>query len=242
MAGNMNVTLDIVYHSQFYFLPLRTPEGRLFGVELITNFVGVDAPVRIPTELISPYITPEQELKLFREKLSLLVNHQDFFKAQQLVTWLNISEEIVNAIPDTPELITLIDQLPFLAFTITESFNDLNLGADNLKLRTFSRRFPLVLANFGAGVITTKPILDGLFTAVMLDRAFIQKQLHARSFAPFMLAILSQLTPFCRDMIIAGIDDEAALSKAAPLGFRAMQGGFWPAVPVDSLSELILRP
>ncbi|MCT4713051.1 EAL domain-containing protein [Enterobacteriaceae bacterium H11S18] len=238
----MIVSLDIVYHSQFYFMPLRTPEGLLYGAELITNFVGVDSPVRIPTGLISPYITAEQELALFKEKLSLLGNYEKIFQCRELVIWLNISEEIVSAILSTPELIARLKQLSFIALTINENFSDLNLGNDNLRLRELGRHFPLALANFGAGIATTKSIFDGVFTSVRLDRAFIQKQLPAKSFVPFMMAIRAQLSPFCRDMLVAGIDDEAARSRVAPLGFSAMQGGLWPAVPVDSLSKLIPLP
>lgn len=234
----MIVSLDILYRSQFYFLPMRAPEGHLYGVELTTNFFGMDAPVRIPTELIVPHITAEQELSLFEEQLSFLETQQQRLNAAQLVSWLNISVIIVDAILSQPELITRISRLSFLSFTINETFADINLGRDNNRLRKLGQLFPLILANFGAGIATTKPIFDGLFSGVMLDKAFVQKQIHADSFVPFMQAILAQLSPFCHAMLIAGIDDEAARSKACSLGFTAMQGSLWPAVAGDSLAGL----
>lgn len=239
-AGKMIVSLDIVYHSQFYFHPLRFPEGKLFGVELITNFTTVDASVRIPTELIIPHITQEQELILFHEKLSLLRSHQHFFVDQALVAWVNISESIVDTILLSPEIIVCIQRLPFIKLTINESYTGLNLGRANLQLNKLSQHFPLVLANFGAGIATTTSIIDGLFGSIMLDKNFVQKHIHSRSFVPFMQAILGQISPFCSEFLIAGIDDEHSLMKAQPLGFTAMQGNLWPAVPAQTLSSLLV--
>ncbi|WP_435930095.1 EAL domain-containing protein [Dryocola sp. BD613] len=236
----MIVSLDIVYRSHFCFLPMRLPEGQLFALQIITNFVGADTPVRIPTELVLPHINAEQQLELFCEKLSLLENHQDFFMTQPLPAWVNINENIADAILSCPPLITRIGRLPFITLTVNESFADLNLGNDNLRLREISQLFSLALEDFGAGIATTRPIVDGLFTSVMLDKGFIHKQIHEHSFIPFMQAITDQLSPFCRALVIAGIDDEASRAKALLPGFSAMQGNLWPAVPPESLTELLL--
>lgn len=80
----MIVSLDIVYRSHFYLQPAFKPEGLLFGIELITNFIGVDTPVRIPTELVLPHISAEQELTLFCEKIALLENYQDLLMTQKI--------------------------------------------------------------------------------------------------------------------------------------------------------------
>ena len=236
----MIVSLDIVYHSHFCFLPVRLPEGQLFAVQIITNFVGVDAPVRIPTELVLPHINAEQEVDLFCEKLSLLEKYQDFFMVQPLQAWVNINENIADAILSRQALISRLGRLPFIELTINENFADLNLGSGNLRLREISKLFPLALEDFGAGIATTKSIFDGLFTSVMLDKGFVHKQIHEHTFIPFMQAITDQLSPFCRDLIIAGIDDEASRAKACLPGFSAMQGNLWPAVPPESLAELLL--
>lgn len=236
----MIVSLDTVYHSQFYFLPMRSSQGKLFGVELITNFMTADATVCIPTEFVISHITAQQQLSLFCEGISLLESHQHLFITQDFVAWININNDIVDAILKSPELISHIKRLPFIKLTINESYQDLNLGKDNLQLREVSQHFPLVLANFGAGVATMKSIFDGLFSAIMLDRAFVHKQIHSRSFVPFMQAIIGQVSPFFCSLLIAGIDDEESLLKAQQLEFSAMQGSLWPAVPAQSLSSLLL--
>jgi len=53
----MILVFDAQYRSDFSFNPVYLPGGELLGVELIVNFVGIDAPVRIPTEIVAPVIT-----------------------------------------------------------------------------------------------------------------------------------------------------------------------------------------
>ncbi|WP_435948019.1 hypothetical protein [Dryocola sp. BD586] len=160
--------------------------------------------------------------------------------AQQILAWININEHIADAILSQPDLITRIGRLPFIELMVNESFADLNLGGDNPRLRELGKLFPLALGNFGAGIATTRSIFDGLFASVMLDKGFIHKQIHESSFIPFMQAITDQISPFCRALLIAGIDDEEARAKARVLRFTAMQGNLWPAVPAESLTDLLL--
>ncbi|WP_151996128.1 EAL domain-containing protein [Buttiauxella massiliensis] len=233
----MILLLDAQYRSDFYFQPVYLPKGEVLGVELLVNFVGVDAPVRIPTELVTPVIKSEQQLILFHEQIELLENYQEFFKAQSMVVWVNISAVIVDEILANPALTSRLAQLPFIEFSINENFPELNCGNENTRLVTMCKHYSLVLANFGAGVATTKPIFDGLFKRVFMDKLFIHKQIKQRSFEPFMLAMLAQLTPFCQTLVITGIDDDSARKKVLSLTTFAMQGNCWPAIAPKALTD-----
>lgn len=233
----MILALDAQYRSDFYFNPVYLPGGEVLGVELIANFVGVDAPVRIPTELVMPVITAEQQLILFKEKIELIENYQEFFKAQSIVVWLNISVVIVDDIFASAELASRLACLPFIEFSISENFPELNLGKENVRLVTLSKRYPLALANFGAGIATTKSLFDGIFKRVFLDKAFIHKQIKQHSFEPFMLAMLAQLSPVCQTLIITGIDNEVARQKVLSLTAFGMQGNLWPAITPQALTD-----
>ncbi|MGB7799962.1 EAL domain-containing protein [Buttiauxella sp.] len=233
----MILVLDAQYRSDFYFQPVYLPDGEVLGVELIVNFVGVDAPVRIPTELVAPVIKSEQQLILFSEQIELLENYQTFFMAQSLVVWVNISAVIADAILINTELASRLAQLPFIEFTINENFPELNRGNENARLMAMSKHYPLALANFGAGIATSKPIFDGLFKRVFFDKTFIHKQIKQRSFEPFMLAMLAQLSPFCQTLTISGIDDEAARQKVLSFAAFAMQGNLWPVIAPAKLAE-----
>lgn len=233
----MILLLDTQYRSEFYFQPVYLPDGDVLGVELIVNFVGVDAPVRIPTELVAPVIKSEQQLILFSEQIELLENYQTFFKSQSLVVWVNISAVIADAILIDTALSARLSQLPFIEFTLNENFHELNRGNENTRLMAMGKNYPLVLANFGAGIATSKPIFDGIFKRVFLDKAFIHKQITRRSFEPFMLAMLAQLSPFCQTLTITGIDDEVARQKVLSFSAFAMQGNLWPGIAPERLEE-----
>ena len=237
MVGKMILILDTQYRSELYFQPVYLPDGEVLGVELIVNFAGIDAPVRIPTELVTPVIKPEQQLILFSEQIELLENYQAFFNTQSLVVWVNITPIIIDAILIDVELITRLAQLPFIEFTINENFPELNRGNENARLMAMGKHFPLALANFGAGIATSKPIFDGLFKRVFFDKSFIHKQIKQRSFEPFMFAMFAQLSPFCQTLTINGIDDEAARQKVLSIAGFAMQGNLWPGIAPGLLEE-----
>lgn len=75
----MKVLLENLYHSDYYFLPIRDSQQNLVGVELITHFSSDDGTVRIPTTRVIAQLSEEQHWQLFAEKLELLKSCQHFF-------------------------------------------------------------------------------------------------------------------------------------------------------------------
>lgn len=231
--------LDIAYQSELLLLPARHDSGALTGLEIVVNFVGVDNQVRIPTELVRPYLTPEQELMLFQEQLAMLDSCKLFFIQQQLTAWINISPAIVEYLIMEQNGVSICEQHPWLEFTINENYPDLNKGNMNTALMDFALRFPLVLGNFGAGDASTKAIFDGMFKRVALDKNFIQQHLTDNTFELLLRAIVTQVSPYCQSLMVAGVDDDVALQRLSVFGFSAMQGNLWPAVPLERITSLV---
>lgn len=229
----MIASLDELYHSELFFLPVMDENARLVGLEIIATFAAEDGAVRMPTELVAPRLSVEEQYCLFVEKLALLETCQHFFIQHKLIAWLNLPPAISDLLLDS-ELFSRAARFPFLEF-------GLNQGKNNETLANLAMHFPLMLANFGAGEASTKAIFDGLFKRVMLDKNFIQQRAEMISFEPFMHAIVAQISSSCESLMIAGIDNEAMFSRAAPLGFSAFQGGLWPPVPVSQLIKLVQR-
>ncbi len=65
----MIVSLDNLYHSEFSFLPARSEKGDLEFVDIITSFASAHGDVRIPTELVLPRMSDDEQCRLFVEKL-----------------------------------------------------------------------------------------------------------------------------------------------------------------------------
>ncbi|MGY5957340.1 EAL domain-containing protein [Kosakonia sp.] len=234
----MIVSLDDTYRSELLLLPAKKRNGMLQGLEIIVNFVGLDSNVRAPTELVAPRLTASETLELFTEQLALLETCQLFFIQHQLIAWINISPHIVEALLSDEQLAASVNKFPFLELMINENFPCLNKGNENQILSLLAKQYPLVLANFGTGAASTKAIFDGLFKGVMFDKNFVHQRLSSSSFEPFIRAIVSQIEPYCRSIMIAGIDDELALKRIAPFPFSAIQGAMWPAVTVPMLTSL----
>lgn len=237
----MIVTLNNPYQSELLLLPARNIAGELQGLEILANFVSVGADVRIPTELVKPHLTAEDELTLFKEKLDLLDSCKLFFVQHQLIAWINITPVISEYLLTDRNAGAILDRYPFLEFTVNENYPGLNNGKDDLMLARMAIHFPMVLADFGAGAASNKAIFDGLFTRVALDKGFIQQRVAEFSFEPFMRAILAQISPYCLSVMIAGVDDEEVLRRVMPFRFSAMQGNLWSAVPASQVTTLVQR-
>ncbi|HCL5257222.1 TPA: anti-FlhDC factor YdiV [Salmonella enterica] len=236
----MIASLDELYHSELFFLPVMDENARLVGLEIIATFATEDGAVRMPTELVAPRLSVEEQCCLFVEKLALLETCQHFFIQHKLIAWLNLPPAISGLLLDS-ELFSRAARFPFLELAINENYPGLNQGKENETLANLAIHFSLMLANFGAGEASTKAIFDGLFKRVMLDKNFIQQRAEMISFEPFMHAIVAQLSSSCESLMIAGIDNAAMFARAAPLGFSAFQGGLWPPVPVSQLIKLVQR-
>lgn len=235
----MIVTLNTSYKSDLLLLPARNSAGELKGLEITAHFVEVGSDVRIPTELIVPYLSPDDELALFQEKLCLLETCKLFFIQHNLNAWVNITPSIVDFLLTDRNAFSIFERFPFLELAVNETYPGLNNGKDDPMLARMAIHFPLMLADFGAGAITTKPIFYGLFGRIMLDRSFVQQRAGSLSFDPFMRAILSQISPYCQAVMVAGIDDHAVLQHVLPFNFSAMQGSLWPAVAAEQVTTLV---
>ncbi|MDN8600062.1 EAL domain-containing protein [Citrobacter sp. S2-9] len=235
----MIVSLDNPYHSDLWFLPARSEKGDLVGVEIIANFVSDDGSVRMPTELVIPRLSPEEQCRLFEEKLSLIEACQHFFIQQKLNAWIKLTPAVVEALFYDDEFTSRVKRFSFIELMINENYPELNRGKENPQLAKLAAQFPLILANFGAGDSSMKAIFDGLFKRVVLDKSFVQHRAMSVSFEPFMQAIVSQISSCCDSVMIAGIDTEEMRARVTSLGFSALQGCLWPAVAVGQLTSLV---
>lgn len=235
----MIISLDNTYCSQLFFLPARNTEEQLVGLKVVSHFSDLNNHVRIPTSLVLPRLTPQEEITLFQEKLALLMTYQFFFLQHGLKAWIAIPPGVVDALLTQDDLAAEALRFPFLELAVSESFPALDEINEQHPLAQLSQRFPLVLSDFGSGEASTKAVFAGLFSRVVLDRNFVQRQLKSASFEPFMRAIVSQIQPCCQAIMISGVDDESTRHRVEPFGFSGMLGSLWPVVSESSLITLV---
>ena len=235
----MIVSLDNTYCSQLFFLPARNSDGQLVGLKIVSQFSGIDNDIRIPTGLVLPRLTPQQEITLFEEKLALLNNCQLFFLQHNLKAWITIPPGLVDVLLADAELAASAQRFPFLELAVSESFPGLNQIDDQHPLAQLSLYFPLVFSDFGSGDASPRAVFSGLFSRVVLDRNFVQRQARSASFEPFMRAIVTQIQPYCQGIMISGVDDDNTRQRVASYGFSGMLGSLWPVVAESSLITLV---
>ncbi|PAC36021.1 anti-FlhDC factor YdiV, partial [Salmonella enterica] len=161
----MIASLDELYHSELFFLPVMDENARLVGLEIIATFAAEDGAVRMPTELVAPRLSVEEQYCLFVEKLALLETCQHFFIQHKLIAWLNLPPAISDLLLLDSELFPRAARFPFLELAINENYPGLNQGKNNETLANLAMHFPLMLANFGAGEASTKAIFCLLYTS-----------------------------------------------------------------------------
>lgn len=235
----MIISLDNTYCSQLFFLPARNNEGRLVGLKIVSQFSGLENHVRIPTSLVLPRLTPQQEMTLFEEKLALVNKCQLFFIQHNLTAWITAPPGIVDALLTHEQLAASVRRFPFLELAVSERFPGLNQVDEHHPLARLCQQIPLALSDFGSGDASTQAVFSGLFRRVVLDRGFVQRQAKSAAFEPFMRAIVTQIQPYCQGIMVAGIDDDNLRQRVAPFGFCGMLGSLWPVVPESSLLTLV---
>lgn len=115
--------------------------------------------VRIPTELVLPRMSDDEQCRLFAEKLELIETCQHFFIQRKVSVWINLTPAVAHTLLSDAEYASQIERFSFLELAINESYPELNKGKDNPTLAALAARFPLILQNYGAGGISTRAIL-----------------------------------------------------------------------------------
>lgn len=234
----MKISLDNNYHSELYFLPARNYQNKLISLTVFTNFVSDDGQVRIPTELVIPRMSGEQQYRLLRSNWTSS-NVVSIFMQHNLLAWVYLSAPIAESLLNDDETLMRILRLSFIELLINENDVEIARGVINPSLIALSHQFALVLANFGAGELSTKAIFEDLFKRVIFDKSFVHKQSSRLSFEPFIRAIIAQISVHTESLMVCGIDSDKLFQQVMPFHFFAMQGGLWPAVATKHVTTLV---
>lgn len=208
------------------FMPAYRSDNQLMGLELLScasvNGGYQSAPV----------------CDLFADRIALLEDNRAILTRLQVPIWLKIDERIVVRMMEDPAWVTRLQALPFLTLMLEEAFPGLSYGNSNLRLLWLKQRFPLALANLGAGHSTHRPIFDRIFRDVFLNADFVDDRASRATFTAFARAIIRHLGPCCDALMVAGIDDMARYETVRDLPFTAMRGLLWPGFTPEQLPSL----
>lgn len=208
------------------FMPAWRPDNQLMGLELL-SWPSVNGECQNASAC-----------DLFAARIALLEDNRAALIRLQVPLWLKIDDRIVVQMMQHPTWVARLQALPFLTLMLEENFPGLSYGNSNLRLLWLKQRFPLALANLGAGHSTHRPIFDRIFRDVFLDADFVDDRARRATFSAFALAIIRHLGPCCDALMVSGIDDMARYETVRDLPFTAMRGLLWPGFTPEQLLDL----
>ena len=233
--NNLSGDMGSAHH---YFKPAYRSDNRLIGMEIMTCFVAHDSSEYLYPAWQAAHLNASQQIALFNEKILLLEDFKALLESRQITIWININDIILTEMMQNIDWITRLQNLSFLTLMIDEDFPGMVYGRNNLRLIWLVEKFPLALANLGAGKSSNRAIFDRLFKHIFLSKEFIHHQVNRPSFVPFANAIIRQIAPFCEALMVSGIDDMTLYHQVKSLNFEAMRGNLWSDITAENISAL----
>ncbi|WP_299996229.1 hypothetical protein [uncultured Cedecea sp.] len=233
--NNLSGDMGSAHH---YFKPAYRFDNRLLGMEIMTRLVANDSSEYLYPAWRAAHLDVNQQMALFNEKILLLENVKPLVESWQITIWISINDIILTEMMQNTEWITRLQNLSFLTLMIDEDFPGIVYGRNNLRLIWLAEKFPLALANLGAGQSSNRAIFDRLFRHIFLSQEFIHHQVNRPSFVPFANAIIRQIAPFCEALMVSGIDDMKLYHQVKSLNFEAVRGNLWPDIAAENISAL----
>lgn len=238
----MKIHLEADYISSTVFYPTYRLDGRLLSVTLQLHFHQISANVSIPQELVLLQLDDEQRLSLLQKKLQVAEKISPFLLEHQINVIIAVDEWMAQAIVDSEFLQHKVAAIAALELEMTEQFAGINSGIENALLKKLHQITPLALANYGAGKANSKAVYDSLFQRIAIDKGFIQQQMGKLSFKPFFNAIVTNIRPYCQQLVVQGVDSAEMMQTIRQFEVDGITSILFPTVSEDTLPTLIVSP
>lgn len=238
----MKIQFDTAFNSSYLCQPIYSNKGKLLAVELICRFASADSKLIMPTELVLNLLNTQQLSRFLSEQAAFARTHARWFETNQVILNISIEEKLANIIIDDVALRDEFKALPFIHFSLNESFPQLSDGKRNLKLAMLKSHFTLWLDGMGSGNANMAPVFDHIFSWVKLDRTLFWELYEGENFTIILPSLLRNLNRFCRNVVIDGLDSTEYFEALNKTEMQGMKGLLWPGVDPTALDHLLESP
>jgi EAL domain-containing protein (putative c-di-GMP-specific phosphodiesterase class I) len=225
---------------RFYtFQPIYQVSGRLLAIELLTAVTHPSAPEkRLSPEDYFEALTIAQRLGVVQEQLELLITWSAFFNQRQLVASVNIDGPTLMEIEKHESIRTLIAQLPWVRFELTEHHA---LPQEEMVAK-MPELGPLWLDDFGSGMANFSALTELRYDYIKLSRELfmlLRASDEGRSMFSMLLALINR---YCNGVIVEGVETEEEWQQVRSSPAMAAQGYFFSRpVPFSELERMALE-
>ncbi|SFM94664.1 EAL domain-containing protein [Izhakiella capsodis] len=238
----MKIHLEADYISSPLFYPTYRPDGTLLSVTLQLHFHQINANVSIPQEVVLLQLDDEQRLSLLQKKLQIAEKISLFLLERQIRIIITVDEWMAQTIVDSEFLQHKVAGIAALELEVTEQFSGINNGIENVLLKKLYQITSLALANYGAGKANSRAVYDSVFQRITIDKSFIQKQIGKLSFDPFFDAILTNVRPYCRQLVVQGVDTVEMMQVIRQFDIDGITSILFTRVCEEALPTLVTAP
>lgn len=222
----------------YTFQPIYQVSGRLLAIELLTAVTHPLAPEkRLSPETYFDAMTIKQRLAIVQEQLELLLQWSPFFHQHQLVASVNIDGPSLIAIQQHAAIRTLIAQLPWVRFELTEHHA---LPQEEM-VAQMPELGPLWLDDFGSGMANFSALTELRYDYIKLSRELfilLRASDEGRSLFSMLLSLINR---YCNGVIVEGVETEEEWRQVQASPAMAAQGYFFSRpLPFSQLETLVL--
>ncbi|HHC4942088.1 TPA: cyclic-guanylate-specific phosphodiesterase [Escherichia albertii] len=218
--------------------PIYQVSGRLMAVELLTVVTHPDNPSqRLPPDRYFAEITISHRMDVVRAQVELWAKKADFFAQHDLLASVNIDGPTLIALRQQPEILRLIECLPWLRFELVEHIR-LPKGSTFASICEFG---PLWLDDFGTGMANFSALSEVRYDYIKIARELFVMLRQSPEGRTLFSQLMHLMNRYCRGVIVEGVETEEEWSDVQNSPAFAAQGWFLsrPA-PIETLDTVVL--
>lgn len=218
-------------HPGFLYEPIVSVSGVILGFELVK-----EKNTKESNEYSEDYALPlsaEEKVKDFFEQVTTACVNESIFIANGFLLSINIDYEIAVHIASNQAIQKVLQQHKYIRLEVSEDFHEFNAGQERPVLQSLAACCPLWLDNFGAGNTSLTLVMSEKFEYIKISKTFFWQHQGTQS----LRKVIAHLRPYCRGIIINGVENSQHIEYLSGSDILAMQGALWLPYSQDELIQ-----
>ncbi|TDS86229.1 EAL domain-containing protein (putative c-di-GMP-specific phosphodiesterase class I) [Rahnella sp. BIGb0236] len=218
-------------HPGFIYEPIVSVSGVILGFELVKK-----TDQRESSENSLDYTSPfsaEEKVRGFFEQVTTACMNENIFIANGFLLSINIDYEIAAHIANNLAIQKVLQQHKYIRLEVKEDFSEFNAGQECPVLQSLAACCPLWLDNFGAGHTSLTLVMSEKFEYIKISKVFFWQHQGTQS----LRKVIDHLRPYCRGVIVNGVENSQHIEYLSGSDIRAMQGTLWQPYSQDELVQ-----
>lgn len=218
-------------HPGFLYEPIVSVSGVMLGFELVRKTEQSESDENSASYALP--VSAEEKVKIFFEQVTTACVNESIFIANGFLLSISIDDEIAAHIADNLAIQKVLQRYKYIRLTVKEDFSEFNVGQDRPVLQSLAVCCPLWLDNFGAGNTSLTLVMSESFEYIKISKVFFWQHQGTQS----LRKVIDHLRPYCRGVIVNGVENSQHIEYLNGSDIRAMQGALWRPYSQDEFIQ-----